>query len=113
MQRVAHFHVSSSLNRDSIDAFGLDWSRMSAAPGIAGSRSPEAEGCFLADSEWEADYFVQMNNTGGPVDLWLVEGVDPAALVPFDNGYHFLPARIPRAQLTLLRTDIPPDPTFR
>lgn len=105
---MAHFHVSSNLNRDSIDAFGLDWSRMAAAPGIAGSRAPEVEGCFLAGSEWEADYFVRLNNTGGPVDVWRVEGVNVAALVDFGNGYAFLPARIPREQLTLLRTDLPP-----
>ena len=31
------FHVSSALNRESILAHGLDWTRMGAAPGIAGS----------------------------------------------------------------------------
>ena len=29
------FHVTSSLNRESIQRHGLDWQRMSAAPGIA------------------------------------------------------------------------------
>lgn len=85
---------------------------MSAAHGIAGSVSPEVEGCFLASDEREADYFVEMNNTGGPVDLWRVDGVDPADLVEFDTGYDFLPARIPREQLTLIRSDIPPFPRW-
>lgn len=64
------FHVSSVANRRSIGAHGLDWTRMGAAPGIAGSRSPEVEGCFLAGEE-DVDWFVlTINNTGGPVDVW-------------------------------------------
>ena len=107
---MAHFHVSSSLNRGSIGEFGLDWTRMSAAPGIAGSAVPEAEGCFLAEDEWEADWFVRMNNTGGPVDLWRVDDIDAALLVGNGSGHYYYPGRIPPEQLTLLRTDIPPDP---
>ena len=52
------FHVTSVANRDSILRYGLDWSRMGAAPGIAGSRAQEAEGVFLASDEFEADWFV-------------------------------------------------------
>lgn len=81
---------------------------MSVARGIAGSHSAEVEGCFLAVSEWEADYFIELNNTGGPVDLWRVDGVAPTDLVTTDSGYSFLPSKIAREQLTLLRTDIPP-----
>jgi hypothetical protein len=33
----ALFHVTSELNRESIRTHGLDWSRMGAAHGIAGS----------------------------------------------------------------------------
>jgi hypothetical protein len=105
---VPHFHVTSSLNRRSIEEFGLDWTRMSAAPGIAGSRAPEAEGCFLVDHEADVDWFVRMNNTGGPVDVWRVDGIDPARLVANGSGYYYLPARVPRQQLVLLRSDLPP-----
>lgn len=42
---------------------------MGAAPGIAGSRTPEQQGCFLAPDEETAEWFVQMSNTGGPVDV--------------------------------------------
>ena len=49
------FHVTSALNRDSILAHGLDWTRMGAAPGIAGSLTPEEEGVFLCRDEFEAD----------------------------------------------------------
>jgi hypothetical protein len=70
------FHVTSVMNRESILAHGLDWTRMGAAPGIAGSPVPEEDGVFLCRDEFEAGSFVQMNNTGGPVDLWAVADID-------------------------------------
>jgi hypothetical protein len=89
------FHVTSSKNRASILANGLDWRLMGASWGIAGSQGPEQQGCFLCRSEWEADWFVRMNNTGGPVDVWAVDGVDEAQLVESPEGYPYLPATIP------------------
>ena len=102
------YHVTSVQNRGSIEAHGLDWTRMGFAPGIAGSPHPEQEGCFLATDDWTADYFVEMNNTGGPVDVWAVNGVDDAELVTSPEGYPYLPRTIPRAHLRLVRKDIPP-----
>jgi hypothetical protein len=104
---MRHFHVTSSRNRTSIADHGLDWQRMGAVPGIAGSSSPEAEGAFLCRDEFETDWFVRMNNTGGPVDVWAVDGVDVSALIDNGNGHVYLPGRIPVMSLTLLRTDIP------
>jgi hypothetical protein len=101
------FHVTSAANRASIEEFGLDWTRMGAARGIAGSYRPEAEGCFLAE-DWEVDSFVQMNNTGGPVDVWAIDDVDEGELMDNGNGYFYLPGVIERGSLTLLRTDLPP-----
>ena len=75
------WHVTSTRNRQSILEHGLDWRRMAFAPGIAGSTVPEQEGCFLSSTEFESDFFVRMNNTGGPVDVWEARGVDAAALV--------------------------------
>jgi hypothetical protein len=69
-----YFHVTSSLNRSSIRANGLHWRLMAAAPGIAGSGAPEQEGCFLCLDD-HADWFVRMNNTGGPVDVWALDGI--------------------------------------
>lgn len=83
---------------------------MGAAPGIAGSTAPEVAGCYLAEDESEADWFLRMNNTGGPVDLWSVEGIDADALVESPNGYRYLPAKVPAAALTLVRSDIPAEP---
>lgn len=34
---VRAFHVTSSRNRESVRLVGLDWERMAASPGIAGS----------------------------------------------------------------------------
>jgi hypothetical protein len=59
------YHVSSSSNRGSILANGLGSALMERARGIAGSRSPEQDGCFLCLSEQEVAWFVQMNNIGG------------------------------------------------
>lgn len=96
------FHVTSSLNRESIRAHGLDWTRMGAAPGIAGSNSPEVDGIFLDELP---DFFVRMNNTGGPVDVWGVDGIDRAALVESEAGFCYFPGVIPPDRLTLLDTD--------
>ena len=96
------FHVTSVQNRESIRAHGLDWTLMGAAPGIAGSGSPEAEGVFLCPSEFDAGFFVQINNTGGPVDVWAVDGIDEEELITTVNGFSYFPGRIPAHQITLL-----------
>jgi hypothetical protein len=96
------FHVSSAANRDSILAHGLDWTRMGAARGIAGSTAPEADGVFLCADEFEADLFVQMNNTGDPVDVWAVTGIDERQLIESGSGFSYYPARIPASQVALV-----------
>jgi hypothetical protein len=104
------YHVTSVLNRDSIHAHGLDWTRTGAARGIAGSRRAEQEGCFLAH-DYENDWFVRMNNTGNAVDVWEISGVETAALVQSSEGYSYFPGIIPQSRLRLLRRDIPPQDT--
>ncbi|WP_206425993.1 hypothetical protein [Nakamurella antarctica] len=96
------FHVSSANNRASIRAHGLDWSRMSLASGIAGSCEPEADGIFVVPDYFTAEFFVRMNNTGGPVDVWAIDGVDEADLVETGTGFSYLPYLIDPARLTLL-----------
>jgi hypothetical protein len=95
------FHVSSAENRESILKHGLDWTRMAAAPGIAGSSRPEIDGVFLCRDEFEAAWFVGMNNTGGPVDVWTVTGVQADQLVDAGNGFEYFPGRIPPSQVAL------------
>jgi hypothetical protein len=101
-----YFHVTSSLNRESIARYGLDSRRMSAAPGIAGSTAPEQGGCFLCLSEFEKDWFVGMNNTGGTVDIWAVDGVDGTELVVSPENYHFVPRVIPPECLSIVECDV-------
>ena len=103
---VSHYHVTSVLNRESIAEHGLDWRRMDFAVGIAGSRSPEQNGLFLCQYEEDVEYFVRMNNTGGPVDVWSVEGVDNLELFDNGNGYFYFPGVISPERLTLVYADI-------
>ncbi len=58
---------------------GLDWTRMAAAPGIAGSREAEEEGVFLCRDESEVSFFARINNTGGPVHVWAVDEIVTSA----------------------------------
>jgi hypothetical protein len=95
------FHVSSAANRESILAHGLDWTRMGAAPGIAGSTAPEEDGVFLCRNEFEVRFFSGMNNTGGPVDVWAVTGIEEDELIDNGSGFGYFPAPIPAAQVTL------------
>lgn len=100
------WHVTASANRASISEHGLDWRRMRVARGIAGSMAPEQEGCFLCQDEGEVDWFIRMNTTGGPVDVWQVTGVDPAELVESPEGHLYVPRVIRPDQLRLVRTDV-------
>jgi hypothetical protein len=101
-------HVTSAANRPSILRHGLDWNYMGAAPGIAGSRTPEVAGIFLCRAEWELEWFIEMNNTGGPVDVWEVAGVAEADLVDAGSGLFYLPRAVPPGNLELVRRDVPP-----
>lgn len=74
---------------------------MGAARGIAGSMTPEENGVFLCRDEFEARFFVDLNNTGGPVDVWVVTGVEESGLVTGGSGFCYFPAPIPPAQVTL------------
>jgi hypothetical protein len=102
---VGLLHVSSQFNRESITEHGLDWLLMSDAPGIAGSTAPEVEGVFLCTDEREADYFVRLNNTGGPVDVWQVDGVEVEQLLDAGSGYLYLPRPVPPASVRLTALD--------
>jgi hypothetical protein len=65
------FHASRSANRASIAAHGLDWRRMGATTGIAGSREHEWHGVFLCADLEGALWFASMPRAG-PADVWSV-----------------------------------------
>lgn len=66
------------------------------------------EPCVLEADESGADYFDRMNATGRPVDVWAVDGIERGNLVEGPTGYSYYPGVIPGANLTLLRSGIPP-----
>jgi hypothetical protein len=53
------------------------------------------------------DYFIEMNNSGGPVDVWAIAGIEESALVESSNGFRYFRAPIPADDLTLVRRDVP------
>lgn len=79
---------------------------MNASCGIAGSSAPEQDGVFLCCGEHEALFFIVGNNTGGPVDVWTVEGIDPCELVESPEGFMFVPRPVPPSALCLHRESV-------
>ncbi|HSX68952.1 hypothetical protein [Nocardioides sp.] len=77
---------------------------MGAARGIAGSLGPEVSGCFLCTEQFDVEIFTEMNNTGGPVDIWEVSGIDRRDLQESPNGYLYDPGTIPAAQVRLVES---------
>ena len=63
--------------------------------------TPEENGVFLCRDEFEARFFTDLNNTGGPVDVWVVTGVAESGLVTGGSGFCYFPAPISPAQVTL------------
>jgi len=47
-----------------------------------------------------------MNNTGGPADIWAVDGIDAAELIMSPEGHRFLPRAISPSRLTLIHTNL-------
>ena len=77
---------------------------MGVAPGIAGNGRPEVEGCFLCEDELEARWFEEeINNTGGFVDVWEVDGLTLTDLIESPNGFYWYPGTIPPERVRLLR----------
>jgi hypothetical protein len=57
---------------------------------------------FVCRDDFEAGFFVDLNNTGGPVDVWEVTGIGEDELVTWNTGFCYVPAPIPPAQVTLV-----------
>jgi hypothetical protein len=88
------YHVSSSVNRDSIAEYGLDWQRMRGERGIAGSLVSEEDGVFLARDPEEADWFVRMGKDRHPsLDVWEVT-LDPELETYCEELRADLPCRV-------------------
>jgi hypothetical protein len=110
------YHVRSSLNRDSIAKRGLDWRYMGPEPGIAGSRTHEAEGVFLVSDRFDADWFLQMGKSRhSRIDIWevAIDDVDhDGSKEPSDgrwresHGCSYYTQPIPPSKLKLVAADL-------
>jgi hypothetical protein len=96
-------HVTAAVNRASIERHGLDWRRMGAAPGIAGSRRPEAAGIFLGDHPADVDFFTSMART--VTDVWSVD-VSGWWLRSGPEGWWLVRRPVPPERLTLVLRDL-------
>jgi hypothetical protein len=95
-------HLTATVNRESIQRWGLDWSRMGLARGIAGRPRPELPAIFL-DTIDSVGFFKHM--TKDSMDLWAVDVTDLWIENGPDGWYiiHGLP--IARGRLRLLEGD--------
>ena len=107
-----YWHVSPSVNRQSIERYGLDWRRMTTTgialpPGEDPARSnrvrPELEAVFLSEAPEMAEFFVRFG-IHPAVDVWKV---DATGLVVEDapDGWHLCRSPIGPSRVTLVHRD--------
>jgi hypothetical protein len=98
------YHVSPSVNRESIRRFGLDWSRMEPDhQGIARGWPglPETDGIFLTAPDIEdARWFARMGS-GRRVDIWRVD-VSGLLVEEHEGGWWVCRDAIPSSRLRLV-----------
>jgi hypothetical protein len=65
---------------------------------------PEADGVFLCRDEFTASFFVRINTTGDPVDVWAVSGIDEGRMLDNGSGFFYFPGRISAGQVALIES---------
>ncbi|MDP9074267.1 MAG: hypothetical protein M3N98_08860 [Actinomycetota bacterium] len=98
------FHVTAAQNRASILRYGLDWRRMGATHGIAGSREPELPVVFLCDNWADVSFFTAMARS--PSDVWGVR-VDGLWAEPGPDGWTIVAETVPPDRLRIVESDLP------
>ena len=98
-------HVTAAVNRESIRRHGLDWRRMGAAPGIAGSTHPELPAVFVCEDREDISFFLNMART--PADVWAID-VDGMWVESGPSGWWIISRPIGSDRLTLLERDVVP-----
>ena len=106
------WHVTSTVNRSSIERHGLDWARMGATGGIAAGadapaayRRPEMPGIFLCGTRDDVEFFLMFG--GHPlVDVWEVR-IDGIQLEDGPDGWLLCRTAIPPSRLRLVQSDVP------
>ena len=106
IQGTGHmFHVTATANRESIRRHGLDWRRMGAAPGIAGSTRPELPAVFACDEREDISFFLNMART--PADVWAID-VGGLWAENGPDGWWIISQPIGPDRLTLAERDVAP-----
>src|SRR5450759_365081 len=107
------FHVTSTLNRETILAHGLDWTRM-GRPGVSPEPGARGSGRVLVPGRIRGRLLRADEQHRRPVDVWSVTGIDEQHLISTGSGFRYFPARIPRSQVTLADwpSDEPGPPVF-
>jgi hypothetical protein len=78
---------------------------MGPASGIAGSRTPEVDGCFLAQDEYDVEFYLGFD-TNDLVDVWLVEGIHWTELIESQESFWYYPDKVPRSMISLQRCNL-------
>jgi hypothetical protein len=97
-------HVTAAANRDSIRRHGLNWTKMGAATGIAGSTEPELPAIFLCEDDFDASFFIRMARQ--PSDVWEVR-VDGLWVENGPDGWWIIDQPVGPDRLRLARKDVP------
>jgi hypothetical protein len=98
------FHVTAAANRESIERFGLDWSRMETTAGIAGSQRPELDAIFLCGTIAETKFFTDMARV--PSDVWAVD-VEGLWLENGPTGWLIVSEPLPPGRIRLVAREVP------
>jgi hypothetical protein len=102
------WHVTSAVNRASIQEHGLDWRHMGATRGIAGATEPEMAAVFLCETIGETDFFIEFRRHPR-FDLWRVD-VSGLVIEAGPSGWLVHRQPIPPHRLQLVQKDIPAAP---
>ncbi|WP_186525949.1 hypothetical protein [Leekyejoonella antrihumi] len=63
---------------------------------------------FVCQDESDVDFFARMNNTGGPIDVWEITGIEESQLLTSGSGFCYLPDTIGPERITLVETRAQP-----
>src|ERR1039457_3039886 len=74
------FHVTSTLNRETILAHGLDWTRM-GRPGVSPEPGARGSGRVLVPGRIRGRLLRADEQHRRPVDAWSVTGIDEQHLI--------------------------------
>ncbi len=99
------FHISASVNRESILLQGLDWRRMGEAPGLFGNREPELPVIWVCE---EDRLWLVGSDAPFQVDVWAVNCEGLTIHVDEGSQLCYLTDPVPGDRLRLVRRAVWP-----